>query len=158
LSWPWRSLAGRNCVPWRFWRTAFALFNVRFSGEWNNANLALTYPCCRGIMYSNFRTMSKWNQRRPMAAALFLVAVWLLLLAAEASQPFHIWLHGGKIPNNDDCGVALVHHGQVDTSATAVTASLPPAVMIVCVPTPSRIFPSVGSLLPSSRAPPAGRL
>jgi len=39
------------------------------------------------------------------AVALF---VWLFLWTAEICPPLHAWLHGGSIPDDDDCPVVAV--------------------------------------------------
>jgi hypothetical protein len=77
-----------------------------------------------------------------------------MLMAADGYQPFHAWLHGGKIPHNDDCAAATIHHGKLDTPAAIASVSLTPAVIVDCVLTPSPVPRSVDYLLPSSRAPP----
>jgi len=85
--------------------------------------------------------------------AVLSLLVWLLLAAAEAWAPFHAWLHGGAIPDNDDCPVAALVQGKV---AVAVVA----AVVLVCLGTVVAFrfvlsVPFVASVrLPDVRGPP----
>jgi hypothetical protein len=55
------------------------------------------------------------------AVSILTLALWLLMAAAEAWTPLHAWLHGGEIPD-DDCPVAMIHHGKVDSATPAVAA------------------------------------
>jgi hypothetical protein len=94
------------------------------------------------------------RQRLFMATGVLSLALWLLLTVAEAYSPLHAWMHGGAIPDNDDCAVALLAHGSVHTEVADVPLTLP---MVWVVSTPHVDFsvfcPTIGQL-PSGRAPP----
>ena len=87
--------------------------------------------------------------------AVLSLAIWLMLTVAEGYEPLHAWLHGGKIPDNDDCAVAMVLHGKVDASPVVVEVSLAPALVIGEVLTPDPIFAPVDCSLFPGRGPPA---
>lgn len=108
-----------------------------------------------GLMIAKHRMVSQSSRPRSTPTGLLLLALWLMLLAADSYQPFHVWLHGGKIPLNDDCAVAMVHHGKLHASGPAVNVSVTPAVSVGSAMAPAQVFSSVDFLLPSCRAPPA---
>lgn len=88
------------------------------------------------------------------ATAALSLAMWLLLTVAEAYPALHAWLHGGTIPDNDDCAVVAVAHGKVETVACDVPAVVPVAtVEIVLLPVFS-VFRPAGVFLPDGRGPP----
>jgi len=95
--------------------------------------------------------------RRLCAAAvvLSLVLLWLFMLAAESWTPLHAWLHGGSIPDNDDCAIVVVAHGKIDSVDWAGPV---PVSTIWVEPTPqiivSEVSPAI-AFLPFERAPPA---
>ncbi|HEY1661883.1 MAG TPA: hypothetical protein VGI03_05645 [Verrucomicrobiae bacterium] len=84
------------------------------------------------------------------------LAVWLLIGTAEICPPFHAWLHGGSIPDDDDCVVVAIALGHVDTG----TCDLPPVLPVHGIEIAPRIeiFPLVviDKNLPPGRAPPVG--
>jgi hypothetical protein len=74
--------------------------------------------------------------------------------AAESYAPVHAWLHGGTIPDNDNCAVVAVTNGNVELVLCAVPAVIP----VIWVEIAPRIefcvlHPST-ALLPDSRGPP----
>jgi hypothetical protein len=77
-----------------------------------------------------------------------------MLTVAEGYTPLHKWLHGGAIPDNDDCAVAMLAHGQVDAGIVEV----PPAAPILWLETTPQpefsVFCPVVDRLLSGRAPP----
>ncbi len=82
------------------------------------------------------------------------LAVWLLLTAAEGYPALHAWLHGGTIPDNDDCAVVALVHGKVEASVVYAPMVLP----VSGIEIPSRVdslmvCPSP-VLLPDGRGPP----
>jgi hypothetical protein len=89
-----------------------------------------------------------------MATAGLSLALWLLMNGAEAYPSLHAWLHGGKIPDNDDCAVVAIAHGKVET--IAVTAPVPlPVTWIEIVFLPEfPVLRTASQLLPLGRAPP----
>ena len=88
------------------------------------------------------------------ATAILSLAVWLFMTVAEAYTPLHAWLHGGSIPDNDDCAVVAISHGKVETVAVAAPA-LAPVVRIEITPRIDfSFFHTATALLPNGRAPP----
>ena len=80
--------------------------------------------------------------------------MWLLLTVAEAYPALHAWLHGGTIPDNDDCAVVAIAHGKVETVACDVPVIVPVAtVEIVRLPV-FYVFRPASVFLPDGRGPP----
>ena len=48
------------------------------------------------------------------------------MTVAEAWTPFHAWLHGGAIPENDECTLVLLSHGKIDTACGDVPIAVQP--------------------------------
>ena len=88
------------------------------------------------------------------AAAVLSLVLWLFMLVAETWTPLHAWLHGGTIPDNDDCAVAAIAHGKVDSASFDIP--VPASIVWVEVTTRTEItaFHPFISILPSDRAPP----
>ncbi len=88
------------------------------------------------------------------AAAVLSLFLWLFMLAAQTWTPLHAWLHGSAIPDNDDCAVAAMVHGKVDSAGFDI--SVPASIVWMEVTTGIEIaafHPSIAHL-PSGRAPP----
>jgi hypothetical protein len=101
--------------------------------------------------------MSRSIRRRIYSVAgLLALVLWLFMAAAEACPGLHAWLHGGAIPDDDDCAIVAVQHGKVDNSAVVVAPVVIIGIAITLVPvfaSPSVIF----LLSPDGRGPPAER-
>jgi hypothetical protein len=82
------------------------------------------------------------------------LALWLVMAVAEIWTPLHAWMHGGAIPENDDCAIVALAHGNVDSAAAPVLAPAP----IAWIEVTSQVVFSVPSTfieqLPAGRAPP----
>ena len=91
------------------------------------------------------------------SAAVLSLVLWLALAAAEAWGPFHAWLHGGSIPDTDNCPVAALQQGKLVSSAVAAVVVL---FLASIVAFRFVVFPPfVASLpLPDVRGPPVDRL
>lgn len=84
------------------------------------------------------------------------LALWLTLVVAEACPAVHAWLHGGTIPDDDDCAIVAIQHGKVDNSVVVVTPVVVVGIAIALVLTftsPSVVFLPQ----PNGRSPPAQR-
>ena len=57
---------------------------------------------------------SRNRQRLYAAMAVLSLALWLFRAAAEACTPLHAWLHGGTVPDRDDCAIVAITHGKVE--------------------------------------------
>ena len=91
------------------------------------------------------------------SAAVLSLVLLLVLATAEAWEPFHAWLHGGSIPDADNCPVAALQQGKLVTSAAAAVVVLFLASVVVLRVT--FFLPFVASVpLPDVRGPPVERL
>ena len=82
------------------------------------------------------------------------LALWLVMAVAEIWTPLHAWMHGGSIPDNDDCAVVALAHGNVDSLVAPAPASVPLTGVEV---TPRVVFFVHGTTienLPRGRGPP----
>jgi len=95
------------------------------------------------------------RQRLHAAIALLSLALWLCGAAAESWTPLHAWLHGGSIPDNDDCAIVLIAHGKIDLVDYVVRVPVP-TVWVELTPRiiVSEFSPAI-AFLPPGRAPPA---
>jgi len=99
--------------------------------------------------------MNRRNRQRLYAAtAVLSLVVWLLMAAAEACTPLHAWLHGGTIPDNDDCAIVAISHGKVEPLTCDVPA-VATVTWIEIAPSPEFfVFRTATAFLPGGRAPP----
>jgi hypothetical protein len=81
--------------------------------------------------------------------------LWLFLLVAETWTPLHAWLHGGTIPDNDNCAIVALAHGTVDSVSTGDTICVPIAIIEYAPRLEAFHFSSVFAFLPAGRAPPS---
>jgi hypothetical protein len=86
------------------------------------------------------------------------LALWLFMATAEICTPLHAWLHGGTIPDNDECAIAAIAHGKVET----VGCGAPAIMWVVWSEIAPRseisvILPTV-AILPDGRGPPVSFL
>ena len=89
-----------------------------------------------------------------MATAVLSLALWLLMLAAETSPRLHAWLHGGVIPDDDDCAVMALVHGKVESVDCVVILPVPAAAVEVAPSFEISNFSLSIVSLPQGRAPP----
>lgn len=95
------------------------------------------------------------RQRLCAATAVLSLAMWLLMTAAEVCAPLHEWLHGGSIPDDDDCAVVALAHGKVETVVCDAPAAAPATWIEIPLLDEFSVFQPVMELLPNGRAPPA---
>jgi len=88
------------------------------------------------------------------ATAGLSLAVWLFMTVAEAYTPLHAWLHGGTIPDDDDCAVVALAHGKVETVVVAAPAVVPVVWVEITPRIDFSIFRTAAVFLPDGRAPP----
>jgi len=95
------------------------------------------------------------RQRLFMAAGILSLSLWLFMAAAELYTPLHAWLHGGTIPDDDDCAIVAIAHGKIET----VTPDAPIVVAITSIEDTPQIefcvFSPAIENLPDGRGPPA---
>jgi len=95
-----------------------------------------------------------WRQRLHAATAAVSLGIWLLLTVAEAYPALHAWLHGGAIPDNDDCAVVAIAHGKVETPTCIAPLPLPMPGIEMALPVEILVYCPTGVFLPDSRGPP----
>ena len=95
------------------------------------------------------------RQRLHAAVVLLSLAMWLFVAMAESWTPLHVWLHGGSIPDNDDCAIVVIAHGKIDSVDWAVPFPVP-TIWVELTPQiiVSEFSPAI-AFLPLGRAPPA---
>jgi hypothetical protein len=95
------------------------------------------------------------RQRLYMAAGVLSLSLWLFMAVAENYTPLHAWLHGGTIPDDDDCAIVAIAHGKIET----VTPDAPVVVAITSIEVTPKIefsvFSTAIAFLPNGRGPPA---
>jgi hypothetical protein len=108
-----------------------------------------------GLKFSGHWMNRRAREKFFAATAVLSLAIWLFMAAAEMWTPLHAWLHGGAIPDDDDCAIVALAHGKIE----AVTCSIPIVVPITWIEvTPQiefSIFAPAVENLPNGRAPPA---
>jgi hypothetical protein len=120
------------------------------------ANPCLRHAFCyfaNDLRYGNVINR-RWRQRLNAVTAAFSLALWLLMTVAESYPAFHAWLHGGSIPDNDDCAVVAIAHAKVQV----VTCDAPmviPVLGVEIVPRPVAFASQPATtFLPDGRGPP----
>jgi hypothetical protein len=94
------------------------------------------------------------RQRLFLAAGVLSLAIWLFLAAAEVCTPLHAWLHGGTIPENDNCALAALAHGKVKTVACAAPVVVPLTWIEISSGNEILVFRRSAVFLPDGRGPP----
>jgi hypothetical protein len=98
------------------------------------------------------RTRSRLHR----ATGLVALFAWLFMSSAEFCTPLHEWLHGGAIPDDDDCPVVAIAQGHVDAATVIEVPPLMPVLLEEITPRVEVIvFVSSDKILPNDRAPPA---
>jgi len=95
------------------------------------------------------------RERIFFAAAVLSLAIWLIMAAAEIYSPLHAWLHGGTIPDDDDCAIIAIAHGKIETVTPDVPAVVPVAWIDVTPQIEFSVFSTAIAFLPNGRGPPA---
>jgi hypothetical protein len=95
------------------------------------------------------------RQRLYAAAAVLSLAVWLCMSAAEVCRPLHAWLHGGTIPDDDDCAIVAITHGKVEPVACDLPVLVPVTWVEVTPRMEFSVFRKTVENLLSGRSPPA---
>jgi len=106
------------------------------------------------LQYRKRQINRRMRQRFHAATALLSLAIWLFLAAAEIHPPLHAWLHGGSIPDNDDCAIVAIAHGKIDSVACDVPAVAPVTWIEIVPRIEFSIFRTAMAFLPDGRAPP----
>lgn len=94
------------------------------------------------------------RQRLYAATAVLSLAIWLFLAVAEVYTPLHAWLHGGTIPDDDDCAIVAIAHGKVETVACDIPVTVPITWIEVAPRVEFSVFSQTVENLLSGRAPP----
>ena len=88
------------------------------------------------------------------ATGLVALFAWLFMSTAEFCTPLHEWLHGGAIPDDDDCPVMAIAQGHVDSTVTEVPPVMPVLLGEITPRVEVIAFVSSDKILPNDRAPP----
>ena len=88
------------------------------------------------------------------ATGLLALFVWLFMATAEICTPLHEWLHGGTIPDDDDCPVVAVAQGHVDSALSEVPPVTPVLLTEIIQRVEVIVFVPLEKPLPNDRAPP----
>src|SRR5208282_2777502 len=104
------------------------------------------------LQYGRCQVNRRLRQRFYVAATILSLATWMFMAAAEVWTPLHAWLHGGSIPDNDECAIVAITHGKIETTPCDV----PAVVSATWVETTPRIeisfFSTAVEYLPQGRA------
>lgn len=105
-------------------------------------------------MIASFHLHRHTRKHLHRATAALALAVWLTMAYAEICPSFHAWLHGGSVPDDDDCAVVAIALGHVD-SGTCDVPQIVPVTSVEIVPvTEFSVFSPAIKNLPNGRAPP----
>jgi hypothetical protein len=106
-------------------------------------------------MRQNAPLMNRRTRQRLFAGwAGLSLALWLVMAVAEIWTPLHAWMHGGAIPENDDCAIVALAHGNVDSVAAPVLAPTPTVWIEVTSQFVFSVHSTIIEQLPAGRAPP----
>jgi hypothetical protein len=101
-----------------------------------------------------FQFNRRTRERIFRATALLSLALWLFMAVAENCKPLHEWLHGGSIPDNDDCAVVAIAQGKIETIDFQPPVFIPMTGIEIILRAEISVFVPASKNLPPSRAPP----
>jgi len=77
------------------------------------------------------------------------------MAGAEICAPLHAWLHGGIIPDDDDCAIVALVHGKVETTPCDAPVVIPATFVETTPRLEISVFGPAIENLPLGRAPPS---
>lgn len=95
------------------------------------------------------------RQRLHAVVASLSLVLWLFIMVAEICTPLHAWMHGGSIPDGDDCAVMVLAHGKVESVICDAVAAQPVTWIEVTRHIKFLVFSPAIAFLPDGRGPPA---
>jgi hypothetical protein len=95
----------------------------------------------------------RWRRSHAAVAMLSLV-LWLFMSVTEVCTPLHAWMHGGTIPENDDCALVAIAHGKVETVVCAAPVVVPVTGIEIVPRLEFSTFRPTIACLPDGRGPP----
>lgn len=105
-------------------------------------------------MISPLPISRRTRERLHRATGVLALFTWLFMATAEICTPLHEWLHGGSIPDDDDCAVVAIATGHVHVGV----CEMPPVEPVYVAEITSRpeifVFVPSSKNLPNERAPP----
>lgn len=107
------------------------------------------------LQYERFQINRRIRQRFYAAAAILSLAIWMFMAAAEVWTPLHAWLHGGSIPDNDECAIVLLSHGKVQTAPCDAPTVIQTTWFEAAPRIEISVFSTAIEYLPLGRAPPS---
>lgn len=106
-------------------------------------------------MRAPFQLNRRTRQYLHRATGVLALFVWLFMATAEICPPLHAWLHGGTIPDDDDCPVVAVALGHVHVEVCDVQPVIPVPIIEVTPRAKVTVFVPTEKTLPNERAPPS---
>jgi len=107
------------------------------------------------LQHEKFQINRRTRRHLYLAAGVLSLSLWLFMVAAEAYTPLHAWLHGGTIPDDDDCAIVAIAHGKIETVACDIPVLVPVTWIEVTPLIGFPVFSTTIENLPNGRAPPA---
>jgi hypothetical protein len=95
------------------------------------------------------------RQRLYLATGILSLAVWLFMAAAEIYSPLHAWLHGGSVPDDDDCAIVAIAHGRIEMTPCDISIVVPVTWVEITPRAEFSVFIPASKNLSFGRAPPA---
>ncbi len=96
----------------------------------------------------------QWRLRLRAVTAGLSLALWLFMMTAEACPALHAWMHGGTVPDNDDCAVVAIAHGKVETIVANAPVIVPVMALEIILLPEFSVFHPASVVLPDGRGPP----
>jgi hypothetical protein len=107
------------------------------------------------MRHGQFKTNHRTRRRLYLVAGVLSLSLWLFMAVAETCPPLHAWLHGGTVPDDDDCAIVAIAHGKIETVACAIPVLVPVTWTEVIPRLEFSVFSTAIVFLPNGRAPPA---
>ena len=107
------------------------------------------------LRYGRCQFKRRTRERLHRATGALALAIWLTMAFAEMCPSFHAWLHGGSIPDDDNCAVCAIAHGKIETTPFDVPAVLPVTWMEIAPRAEVFVFIPACKYLSPGRGPPA---
>lgn len=107
------------------------------------------------MRYGRCQFNHRTRERIFRATAVLSLAMWLFMAVAENYEPLHAWLHGGTVPDDDDCAIVAIAHGKIETTPLDVPAVLPVTWIEVAPRVEFSVFVPADKNLSFGRDPPA---
>lgn len=105
-------------------------------------------------MLGPFQMSRRARRRLQCVVGALALFTWLFMATAEICPSLHAWLHGGTIPDDDDCPIMAMATSHVDPGVCTIEPVLPVAFIGITPPPKIIAFVPSERILPNERAPP----